>query len=89
MQMTKPLKAIAERSGRLSKMRGADISKEISETHGVKFDEQMAIAMNALEAIFNFIETQTNEDIRPESFKQYAQLRQQVKADVDAEYKNL
>ena len=89
MQMTKPLKAIADRSGRLSKMRGADISNEISETHGVKFDEQMAIAMNALESIFTFLEVQTGEDIRPQSFKEYSALRQKVKTDVDLEYNKI
>ena len=53
MKITKPLKAIMERSGRLKKARGAAISKEISKTD--TFDEQMAVAMNAIEAIFTFV----------------------------------
>lgn len=79
MKITKPLKAIGERSGRLKKMLGAEISKEISETHNVKFDEQMAIAMNALEAIFTYIEAKTGENIRPVDFKDQQLVRANAK----------
>lgn len=67
MKINKPLKAIAERSGRLKKMCGAEISDEISKTATV--DEQIAITMNALESIFAYIEAKTGENIRPEDFK--------------------
>lgn len=77
MRISKPLKAIAEKSGRLKKMCGAEISEEISRTATV--DEQVAITMNALEAIFAYIETESGKDIRPEDFKKYEILRADVK----------
>jgi hypothetical protein len=89
MKITKPLKAIGERSGRLKKMLGAEISKEISETHNVKFDEQMAIAMNALEAIFAYIEAESGKDIRPEDFKKYEILRADVKEAIYGRVKSI
>lgn len=89
MKITKPLKAIAERSGRLKKMQGAEISKEISETHGIKFDEQMAIAMNALEAIFAYIEAETGKDIRPEDFKAYKSIRATAKERIKGEVEKI
>ena len=80
MRISKPLKAIGEKSGRLKKMQGAEISSEISKT--VTFDEQMAVAMNALEAIFAHIEAETDKDIRPEDFKKYSSLRATAKETV-------
>ena len=83
--LSKPLKAIGEKSGKLKKMLGAEISREISETHDIKFDEQMAIAMNALEAIFEALKQITGEDFRPTDFKNYEILRAQVKENVNKE----
>ena len=77
MRISKPLKAIAERSGRLKKMCGAEISEEISKTATV--DEQIAITMNALEAIFAHIEAETGKDIRPEDFKAQQLVRAAAK----------
>lgn len=77
MKITKPLKAIGERSGRLKKMCGAEISEEISKTATV--DEQIAITMNALEAIFAYIEAKTGDNIRPEDFKAQQLVRAAAK----------
>jgi hypothetical protein len=83
--ISKGIKAIATKSGRIKGIRGAAISKEISETHGVKFDEQMAVAINALEAIFAYIEAKTGENIRPADFIKYEALREEAKNTVDKE----
>lgn len=80
MRISKPLKAIAERSGRLKKMCGAEISEEISRTATV--DEQIAITMNALEATFAYIEAKTGENIRPEDFKDQQLVRAAAKKKV-------
>ena len=87
MKITKPLKAIMERSGRLKKARGAAISKEISKTD--TFDEQMAVAMNAIEAIFTFVEVNYGNDIRPEDYKAYQKRRASAKTTVDKELDDL
>ena len=77
MRISKPLKAIAKKSGRLKKMCGAEISEEISRTTTV--DEQIAITMNALEAIFAYIEAKTGENIRPKDFKAQQLVRAAAK----------
>ena len=77
MRISKPLKAIGEKSGRLKKMCGAEISEEISKTATV--DEQIAITMNALEAIFAYIEAKTGENIRPVDFKDQQLVRANAK----------
>jgi hypothetical protein len=87
MKITKPLKAIGERSGRLKKMCGAEISDEISKT--VTVDEQIAITMNALEAIFAYIEAESGKDIRPEDFKKYEILRADVKEAIYGRVKSI
>lgn len=87
MKITKPLKEIMIRSGRLKKARGSAISKEISKTD--TFDEQMAVAMNAIEAIFTFIEVNYGKDIRPDDCKAYQQRRSAAKMYVDKEIENL
>ena len=83
--LSKALKAIGEKSGNLKKMLDAEVSREISETHDIKFDEQMAIAMNALEAIFEALKQITGVDFRPTDFKNYEILRAQVKENVNKE----
>lgn len=83
MKITKPLKAITEKSGRFKKLRGAAISDEISKK--ATFDEQMAVAINALEAIFAHIEAETGKDIRPDDFKAYEKLRTDAKETIDRE----
>lgn len=87
MKITKPLKAIGDRSGRLKKMCGAEISDKISKT--VTVDEQIAIAMNALEAIFAYIESESGKDIRPEDFKKYEILRADVKEAIYGRVKSI
>lgn len=79
--ISKGIKAITTKSGRIKGIRGAAISKQISAS--VPFDGQMAIAMNALEAIFAHIEAETGKDIRPDDFKAYEELRAKAKETID------
>ena len=81
MKITKPLKAITEKSGRFKKLRGAAISDEIAKS--ATFDEQMAVAINALEAIFAYIEAKTGDNIRPADFVSYEALREEAKNTID------
>lgn len=75
--MTEISKKIAEASGTLDKLRGAEISNEISKK--APFSEQIAVAMNALEAIFVELEKFTGVDSRPNDFKEYQKMRTLIK----------
>lgn len=83
--ISKASREIAEASGNLKKIIGTDISDELSKT--VTLDEQMAIAMNALEVIFDALEKSLGVKLRPEDFSKYEKLREFTKQKIYEEYK--
>ena len=74
---------IAKASGTDELLRNDKISTKIGER--VPFPMQMAVVFNALEDLYAKMEALHGQDFRPEEFKAYEALRNEIKALVDAE----